>query len=72
MEEGFISPSARQIIVSAPTAKELVKKLEVKIKKEKLLHHVKLQILTQGGLIFFMCNNYYRNISPAMKELLRS
>lgn len=29
VEEGFISPSARNIIVSAPTAKELVKKLEV-------------------------------------------
>lgn len=29
VEEGFISPSARQIIVSAPTPKELVKKLEV-------------------------------------------
>lgn len=29
VEEGFISPSARQIIVSAPTVKELVKKLEV-------------------------------------------
>ena len=29
VEEGFISPSARQIIISAPTAKELVKKLEV-------------------------------------------
>ncbi|KAK7841229.1 cytokinin riboside 5'-monophosphate phosphoribohydrolase log3 [Quercus suber] len=28
VEEGFISPSARQIIVSAPTPKELVKKLE--------------------------------------------
>ncbi|GKV12195.1 hypothetical protein SLEP1_g23377 [Rubroshorea leprosula] len=28
VEEGFISPSARQIIVSASTAKELVKKLE--------------------------------------------
>ncbi|MBA0792818.1 hypothetical protein Gohar_017285, partial [Gossypium harknessii] len=28
VEEGFISPSARQIIVSAPTAKKLVKKLE--------------------------------------------
>ncbi|KAB2035120.1 hypothetical protein ES319_D04G129900v1 [Gossypium barbadense] len=28
VEEGFISPNARQIIVSAPTAKELVKKLE--------------------------------------------
>lgn len=31
VEEGFISPNARHIIVSAPTAKELVKKLEVKI-----------------------------------------
>ena len=30
VEEGFISPSARNIIVSAPTAKELVKKLEVR------------------------------------------
>lgn len=29
VEEGFISPSARQIIVSAPTAMELMKKLEV-------------------------------------------
>ncbi|KAG9445621.1 hypothetical protein H6P81_011749 [Aristolochia fimbriata] len=28
VEEGFISPNARHIIVSAPTAKELVKKLE--------------------------------------------
>ncbi|XP_073298025.1 cytokinin riboside 5'-monophosphate phosphoribohydrolase LOG1-like [Primulina huaijiensis] len=28
VEEGFISPSARHIIVSAPNAKELVKKLE--------------------------------------------
>ncbi|KAI4364259.1 hypothetical protein MLD38_020376 [Melastoma candidum] len=28
VEEGFITPSERQIIVSAPTAKELVKKLE--------------------------------------------
>ncbi|XP_073111375.1 cytokinin riboside 5'-monophosphate phosphoribohydrolase LOG1 isoform X1 [Elaeis guineensis] len=28
VEEGFIKPSARHIIVSAPTAKELVKKLE--------------------------------------------
>lgn len=29
VEEGFISPSARHIIVSAPTARELVKNLEV-------------------------------------------
>ncbi|CAA3029120.1 cytokinin riboside 5 -monophosphate phosphoribohydrolase LOG3 [Olea europaea subsp. europaea] len=28
VEEGFISPNARQIILSAPTAKELVEKLE--------------------------------------------
>ena len=31
VEEDFISPSARHIIVSAPTARELMKKLEVKI-----------------------------------------
>lgn len=29
VEEGFISPSARHIIVSGTTARELVKKLEV-------------------------------------------
>lgn len=29
VEEGFISPSARHIIVSAPAAMELVKKMEV-------------------------------------------
>ncbi|KAL0847939.1 hypothetical protein Bca101_021186 [Brassica carinata] len=28
VEEGFINPNARQIIISAPTAKELVRKLE--------------------------------------------
>ncbi|RWW05894.1 hypothetical protein GW17_00030811, partial [Ensete ventricosum] len=28
VEEGFISPSARHIVVSAPTVKELVKMLE--------------------------------------------
>lgn len=32
VEEGFISPTARHIIVSAPTPRELVKKLEVKKK----------------------------------------
>lgn len=31
VEEGFISPNARHIIVSAPTAIELVKKMEVRI-----------------------------------------
>ncbi|CAI0462791.1 unnamed protein product [Linum tenue] len=30
MDEGFISPMARRIIVSAPTAKELVRQLEVR------------------------------------------
>ena len=29
VDEGFISPTARRIIVSAPTAKELVRELEV-------------------------------------------
>ena len=29
VEEGFIKPGARQIVVSAPTAKELMTKLEV-------------------------------------------
>jgi len=29
VEEGFISPKARHIIVSAPSTKELVKEMEV-------------------------------------------
>lgn len=29
VDEGFISPAARRIIVSAPTAKQLVRQLEV-------------------------------------------
>lgn len=29
VDEGFISPTARRIIVSAPTAKQLVRELEV-------------------------------------------
>ncbi|OIW03918.1 hypothetical protein TanjilG_30194 [Lupinus angustifolius] len=34
VEEGFISPKARHIIVSAPTAKDLVKKMEEAKRKE--------------------------------------
>lgn len=30
VEEGFIKPGARHIIISAPTAKELIEKMEVK------------------------------------------
>lgn len=33
VDEGFISPTARRIIVSAPTAKQLVRELEVYISK---------------------------------------
>lgn len=38
VEEGFISPSARHIIVSAPTAMDLVKKLEVSNKKYTIVY----------------------------------
>ena len=31
VEEGFINPAARRIIVSAPTAQELMEKLEVQL-----------------------------------------
>lgn len=31
VDEGFIAPSARQIILSAPTAHELMSKLEVQL-----------------------------------------
>jgi predicted Rossmann-fold nucleotide-binding protein len=32
VEEGFINPAARRIIVSAPTAQELMEKLEVQFR----------------------------------------
>lgn len=38
VDEGFISPTARKIIVSAPTAKQLVRELEVLIRHS--LHKV--------------------------------
>lgn len=62
VEEGFISPNARHIIVSAPTAKELVKKLEV-INLSSLLNLVarkqKLNIFTfdQSNILWF-CWHY--------------
>lgn len=31
VDEGFISPNARRIIISAPTAKQLVRQLEVNL-----------------------------------------
>lgn len=31
VDEGFISPTARRIILSAPTAKQLVRQLEVSL-----------------------------------------
>ncbi|KAK4272685.1 hypothetical protein QN277_021204 [Acacia crassicarpa] len=34
VDEGFISPTARRIIVSAPTAKELVKELEERVPEQ--------------------------------------
>ncbi|MFS7915364.1 putative LOG family protein [Helianthus anomalus] len=34
VDEGFISPIARRIIVSAPTAKQLVRQLEVSLEKK--------------------------------------
>lgn len=37
VKEGFIKPGARQIVVSAPTAKELMTKLEVLVTKHFLL-----------------------------------
>ncbi len=81
VEEGFISPSARQIIVSAPTPKELVKKLEVP-KCVKLLN-----IIQEAFLLYFLCSSWhsnlflncslfiascYRSMCPVMKELLQS
>ncbi|XP_042456049.1 cytokinin riboside 5'-monophosphate phosphoribohydrolase LOG3-like isoform X3 [Zingiber officinale] len=48
VEEGFISPNARHIIVSAPTAKELMKKLEVIIQVNDLT------VSNSSGVFFFL------------------
>lgn len=40
--EGFIHPTARQIIVSAPTAKELIVKMEVNMSQ--IQHNLQLYI----------------------------
>ncbi|KAK1290738.1 Cytokinin riboside 5'-monophosphate phosphoribohydrolase LOG1 [Acorus calamus] len=37
VEEGFISPNARHIIISAPTAKELMKKLEEYVPRHEIV-----------------------------------
>lgn len=42
VEEGFVSPSARHIIISAPTAKELVMKLEVIHNQTRKKKHISL------------------------------
>jgi predicted Rossmann-fold nucleotide-binding protein len=36
VEEGFINPSARRIFVQAPTAHELMEKLEVAVRVESM------------------------------------
>uniref|UniRef100_M0ZWH3 cytokinin riboside 5'-monophosphate phosphoribohydrolase n=1 Tax=Solanum tuberosum TaxID=4113 RepID=M0ZWH3_SOLTU len=38
VDEGFVTPSARHIIISAPTAQELMSKLEVQL----IIHHARL------------------------------
>ena len=48
VEEGFISPNARHIIVSAPTAAELVKKLEV-------IKRILLRFISQFVLVQTTC-----------------
>lgn len=57
VEEGFISPSARHIIISAPTAEELVKKLEVfSTRKKSSLH----SFFFPKSLIFFEMAKWFR------------
>lgn len=39
VDEGFISPTARRIILSAPTAKQLVRQLEVSMDPDETRAH---------------------------------
>lgn len=41
VDEGFVTPSARHIIISAPTAHELMSKLEVQL----MIHHARLRYI---------------------------
>ncbi|XP_010414555.1 PREDICTED: cytokinin riboside 5'-monophosphate phosphoribohydrolase LOG1 isoform X1 [Camelina sativa] len=50
VEEGFISPTARHIIVSAPSAKELVKKLEDYVPRHEKVASKKSWEMEQIGL----------------------
>ncbi|CAN7060858.1 hypothetical protein IGI04_016239 [Brassica rapa subsp. trilocularis] len=50
VEEGFISPTARHIIVSAPSAKELVKKLEEYVPRHEKVASKKSWEIEQIGL----------------------
>lgn len=66
VEEGFISPDARHIIVSAPTPKELVNKLEVICLPGKTSHNaiyvlytycVKFNIVASNLLYTYVVDN---------------
>ncbi|CAI9098015.1 OLC1v1034562C2 [Oldenlandia corymbosa var. corymbosa] len=74
VEEGFISPNARHIIVSAPTAKELVKKLEVnttlRLKRESFINFAGYLNL-QNKSSDISCDCLDRSTCLAMKEWLR-
>jgi hypothetical protein len=50
VDEGFISPAARRIIVSAPTAKQLVRQLEV----DNSFLYTKLSILSCLSEIMYL------------------
>lgn len=60
VEEGFISPSARHIIVSAPTAKVLVKKLEVtSCQKSENGNRYREPLVSTHFLTFFLASTLY-------------
>ncbi|THG14206.1 hypothetical protein TEA_002835 [Camellia sinensis var. sinensis] len=61
VEEGFISPSARHIIVSAPTARELVQKLEQQRPRRKYLTN----LIADHLLVIARCRSSRSSLSGA-------
>lgn len=58
VEEGFIKPGARNIIVSAPSAKELMEKMEVPTTLEKDYRFV-LNGFVYNSFLFFLVAAIY-------------
>ncbi|PHT72209.1 Cytokinin riboside 5'-monophosphate phosphoribohydrolase LOG1 [Capsicum annuum] len=69
MEEGFINPNARQIIVSAPTTTELVEKLEKYVPCHERVAS-KLNWETEQQLGYPQAQEIARDVAPSISFLL--